>query len=135
LDGIEQAAASYEQLSRNDVRTDRFGKPMTGNPPTFHMPLTVQGGRSMTVDELSTAVRTETARNIVNNVIGGDRKGMTAAQQAITDALLKTSTLPPGTPAAAAQRFAALPPAARHAWLTRHLAALRAGQVTLAELP
>lgn len=90
----------------------------------------------MTVDELSTALRTETAHNIVNNVIGGDRRGMTAAQQAITDALLKTSTLPPGTPAAAAaQRFVALPPAARHAWLTQHVAALRAGQVTLAELP
>ncbi len=36
---------------------------------------------------------------------------------------------------AAAQRFAAQPAAVRHAWLTRHLAALRAGQLTLAELP
>jgi hypothetical protein len=42
----------------------------------------------------------------------------------------------PGTPAyAAAQRFAALPAAARHAWLVRHLTALRAGQITLAQLP
>ena len=41
-----------------------------------------------------------------------------------------------GTPAAAAaERFAALPASVRHAWLVRHLAALRAGQVTLAELP
>jgi hypothetical protein len=41
-----------------------------------------------------------------------------------------------GTPAAAAAgRFAALPASVRHAWLVRHLAALRAGQVTLAELP
>jgi hypothetical protein len=41
-----------------------------------------------------------------------------------------------GTPAAAAaERFAALPASVRHAWLERHLAALRAGQVTLAELP
>ena len=37
--------------------------------------------------------------------------------------------------AAAAERFAALPASVRHAWLVRHLAALRAGQVTLAELP
>ena len=36
---------------------------------------------------------------------------------------------------AAAQRFAALPAAARHAWLVQHLAALRAGQITLAQLP
>jgi hypothetical protein len=42
----------------------------------------------------------------------------------------------PGSPAyAAAQRFAALPAAARHAWLVRHLAALRAGRITLAQLP
>jgi hypothetical protein len=42
----------------------------------------------------------------------------------------------PGTPAAAAaERFAALTPAARHAWLVQHLAALRAGSVSLAQLP
>jgi len=42
----------------------------------------------------------------------------------------------PGTPAAAAaERFAALPASVRHAWLVRHLAALRAGQITLAQLP
>jgi hypothetical protein len=42
----------------------------------------------------------------------------------------------PGSPAAqAAKRFAALSPAARHAWLAAHLAALRAGRVTLAQLP
>ncbi|HEX5288148.1 MAG TPA: hypothetical protein VFX25_04715, partial [Streptosporangiaceae bacterium] len=47
------------------------------------------------------------------------------------------SQLPqPGSPAAqAAQRFAALTPAARHAWLAGHLAALRAGRVPLAQLP
>ena len=36
---------------------------------------------------------------------------------------------------AAAQRFAALPAATRHAWLAAHLAALRAGHLTLAQLP
>jgi hypothetical protein len=42
----------------------------------------------------------------------------------------------PGSPAAhAAKRFAALTPAARHAWLAAHLAALRAGRVSLAQLP
>jgi hypothetical protein len=41
-----------------------------------------------------------------------------------------------GTPAyAAAVRFAALPAPARHAWLARHLLALRAGQITLGQLP
>ncbi|HEY0717131.1 MAG TPA: hypothetical protein VGD68_05905 [Streptosporangiaceae bacterium] len=35
----------------------------------------------------------------------------------------------------AARRLAALPSAARHAWLAAHLAALRSGQLTLAQLP
>ena len=37
--------------------------------------------------------------------------------------------------AAAARRFAALPAGVRHAWLAIHLAALRAGRVTLSEIP
>ncbi|HUA31458.1 MAG TPA: hypothetical protein VMC03_21430 [Streptosporangiaceae bacterium] len=49
------------------------------------------------------------------------------------------STNGPGPPHgpvyAAARRFAALPAAARHAWLAAHLAALRAGRTTLAQLP
>jgi hypothetical protein len=44
--------------------------------------------------------------------------------------------LAPGSPAfAAAQRFAALPAAVRRAWLTQHLAALRAGRISLEQLP
>jgi len=73
------------------------------------------------------------------------------AQQAIKAALAKAAGVPtgnaappgsgvpaltPGSPAdAAAQRFAALPAAARHAWLVAHLTALRAGRITLRELP
>jgi len=42
----------------------------------------------------------------------------------------------PGTAAyAAAERFAALPAAARQAWLVGHLTALRGGRITLAQLP
>lgn len=42
----------------------------------------------------------------------------------------------PGSPAAlAGQRFAALPAAAKHAWLVHHLAALQAGRISLAQLP
>ena len=42
----------------------------------------------------------------------------------------------PGSPAfAAAGRFAALPTAARRAWLMRHLADLRAGRISLGQLP
>jgi hypothetical protein len=36
---------------------------------------------------------------------------------------------------AAAQRFATLSAGARHAWLASHLAALRAGTITVAQIP
>jgi hypothetical protein len=43
---------------------------------------------------------------------------------------------PPGSPAfSAAKRFAALPASVRRAWLTQHLAALRAGHIRLGQLP
>jgi hypothetical protein len=77
-----------------------------------------------------------------------------AAQQAVEDALLAGVGSPPlGASAGhtasngklseatladievAAQRFGALSASARHAWLATHLAALRAGTVTLAQLP
>jgi hypothetical protein len=73
----------------------------------------------------------------------------TPAQQAVLDGLLKAIGSPPyptggpgsgsGGPsapiAAAAARFAALPAATRHAWLVANLAALKAGHLTLAQIP
>jgi hypothetical protein len=41
----------------------------------------------------------------------------------------------PHQEAMAAQRFASLPAAARHAWLMTHLTALRAGRITPSEIP
>ena len=81
-----------------------------------------------------------------------------SAQVAVVDGLVRALGLaqaPPGAPIkasnrvsagggalsaakqelAAAQRFAALPAAARHAWLMTHLAALRAGRISLSEIP
>jgi hypothetical protein len=75
------------------------------------------------------------------------------AQQAVEDALMTAAGSQPqghisqlsanGKPAsgtlaavsAAARRFAALPASARHTWLATHLTALRAGTITLAQLP
>jgi hypothetical protein len=74
----------------------------------------------------------------------------TPAQQAVMDGLLKAFGTPPypipqpngNGPApvpsqvlAAAAKFAALPAATRHAWLAANLTALKAGTVTLAQLP
>jgi hypothetical protein len=65
-----------------------------------------------------------------------------AAQQAVEDALLtavRSQPLSPGVTSAgvsaAARRFAALSASARHTWLAAHLAALRAGTITLAQIP
>ena len=73
-------------------------------------------------------------------------QGGTPAQQVVQTVLLKAIGSPwdppgpgggPPSPAmtAAVTRFAALPAGARHAWLATHLAALRAGHITLAQLP
>jgi hypothetical protein len=73
----------------------------------------------------------------------------TPAQQAVQDGLLRAIGSPPypscnpyvpqcaGQPqvTAAAARFAALPAATRHAWLTANLAALKAGRIALARIP
>jgi hypothetical protein len=88
-------------------------------------------------------------------VIPGAGPG-TPAQQAVQAVLLQGAGLPladqpasvpyaglpssavpgQGTPAyAAARRIAALPSVTWHAWLAAHVAALRAGQLTLAQLP
>ena len=113
-------------------------------------------GPTMTTSELAAALRSSAAPAIVAGVTG-DGPGASAAQQAVTAALMMAAGQPaqgpppgippgiqpgtpiwpaPGSPAyAAARRFAALPASARHTWLVRHLAALRAGQVTLAQLP
>ena len=85
---------------------------------------------------------------------GLQQKNDTTAQQAVEDGLLRvlgSQPNPVGGPAngpaaqqfqqqqnevtKAAAKFAALPPATRHAWLVANLAALKAGQITVAELP
>lgn len=58
--------------------------------------------------------------------------GLMAATENFTGAVLGPAT---GPVYAAARRLAARPAAARHAWLAAHLAALRAGRLTLQELP
>jgi hypothetical protein len=65
----------------------------------------------------------------------------TPAQQAVLNGLLQAIgsqayPVPQSAPvAAAAARFAVLPAAARHAWLVANLAALKAGRLTLAQIP
>jgi hypothetical protein len=137
------------------------GSPPVLSLPLSGLPLP-GAGHTTTADFIG-QLRGQVAPTILDTLLGGDQhdtknqqgnrsaqqpsQGMLAqeAQQAIKAALAQVAGVPPdsgvpplepGRPAyAAAKRFAALPAAARHAWLVDHLTALRAGQITLGELP
>jgi len=137
---------------------------ISGHPPVLGMPLGalgLPGAFGWTRGEVAGQLRLL----FVHAFVGAGSGVGTQAQRAVQAALLRGAGLPiaaqpsllsfdglpswarvTGGPApgphpatgpvyAAAGRLAALPPAARRAWLTAHLAALRAGQLTLAQLP
>jgi len=152
---ISQAAANYHQDTGNSVSVSMAGPPHSSTPPVFRTLLPFQlSGPTMTTSELTAAVRSTAGPDLVADVIG-DGPGATPAQQAVAAALRMSAGLPeavlrsaptrqrpngaivplPVPVQAAARRFAALPAPARHAWLERHLAALRAGRITLAQVP
>lgn len=133
---IEQTAAIYGQEEGNGISIGTAGPRLSGTPPVFHLLLPSQlPGPSMTASQQTEVLRADTGRNIVANVIGADRDSG-PAQRAIIDAILGTFTTETDDHiAAASRRFAALPATARHSWLMENLVALRAGQLTLQQLP
>jgi hypothetical protein len=150
---ISQAAATYQQGIGNSVDISLAGPLISGTPPVFRLLLPSElPGPAMPTSGLAGAVRSTAGPGIVAGVIG-DGPGATPAQQAVAAALRMSVGLPQSVQPAptrqrpnatvplaapvqsAARRFAALPASARHSWLVRHLTALRAGQITLAQLP
>jgi hypothetical protein len=150
---VSQAAATYQQGTGNSVGASLDGPPISGTPPVFRLLLPDQlPGPTMTTKELAATVRSSAGPAIVASVIG-DGPGASQAQHAVAAALRMSAGLPLSSPSApgtqrptaivplpvpvrsAAQRFAALPASARHTWLAKNLAALRAGRITLAQLP
>jgi hypothetical protein len=130
---------------------------VTGNPPSYEFSMNGAITQTPNAAQFQDGFR----QDIVHAVIVGGPVGQltasgdlrwnagTPAEQAVMDGLLKAIGSPP-VPAcspyvpqcaqqplvtAAAARFAALPAATRHAWLIVHLAALKAGHVTLAQVP
>ena len=129
----------------------------------YHLLLPVQMlGPTLTTAQMASQVKWTDGPNIVANFVGagpGASQAQNAVAAALTMILGRVSADPnlqaslnegapggPGrrdlgalirdTPAQpAAVRFAALPAQARRAWLVSHLAALRAGQITLSQLP
>jgi len=131
-----------------------------GSPPVLRLPLnaiTLPGSFGMDTSGFTGQIRLQ----FVHAFVGAGAGPGKPAQQAVQAAMLQDAGTPlaaqpnvlalspwplpsasqqsagsyPPQLSAAAQRFAALPPVARHAWLAAHLGALRAGYVTLAQLP
>jgi hypothetical protein len=158
--GLPGAPARISQVSGTYSSGEgEQGQPMTitGRPGLLRMPLDSYNlpGAFGT----SSAAFTEPLRLLfVHSFVGAGAGTGTPAQQAVQAALLQDAGLPlraqpvvlsesplplsapgpghgGGPVYAAARGFAALPAATRHAWLAAHLAALRSGQLTLAQLP
>jgi hypothetical protein len=129
-----------------------------GTSRVYHLLLPDQlPGPAMTAGQMASQIRWGDGSGFVASFIG-DGAGASQAQDAVAAAMmmaigqpragashdaagqpgLDLNQLPglrSGAAHAAAERFAALPASVRHAWLAGHLAALRAGQITLAQLP
>ena len=134
---------------------------ISGRPPVLRVPLdalsTLPGYTGFTGAPETTVQFAGVLRAVsVHAFVGAGNGAGTPAQQAVQAALLQGAGVPfaaqaklpdagngPGTALgpttgpvyAAARRLAALPPAARHAWVAAHLGALRSGHLTLAQLP
>jgi hypothetical protein len=158
---ISQAAATYRQGTGNAVSIGLAGPAISGRPPVFRLLLPGQlGGPVVTSSQLAAQIRSNAGPEIVSSIVGAGRS-LSPAQQAVMAVLVRApgqpgwhppsppaasrqrgaraqpaSAVVPGSPAyAAAERFAALTPSARRTWLVRHLTALRAGQISPAQLP
>jgi hypothetical protein len=157
---IVQMGVTYQQDAGNGVTVRTGGHRAAGAQPELPLVLPDQltGEATMTPGQIASQVVAAYGPLIVARVIG-DEPAASPAQNAVAAAMLRAAgysgltteqpfagqggldaswspSVTPGTPEyAAAERFAALPESARRGWLRRHLAALRAGQVTLAQLP
>ena len=123
---------------------------ITGIPPVLRLPL---GDLGLPMRSARDVIFEQQVQLVFVHAFVGAGVGVgSPAQQAVQAALLTRAGVPLpalGRPLprsdseqrlarpvrAAAERFAALPAAARHAWLAVHLAALRSGRLKLAQLP
>jgi hypothetical protein len=137
------APVRAEQVAIKDlVANPRLGGvgAIGGSPPVFYLPMPDPSGRV-----LSDNIRTDLVTTYITG--SGDYVSLvgTPAQQAVEMGLLMAAGVqepplgtrqpPPKAISTAASRFAALPLADRHAWLTAHVSALRAGHLPVGQVP
>ena len=155
---ILQEAATYQVSPGDGVEVGRAGPGNNGSSAVYHLILPIQQlGPPLTTPQMASQVRGD-GWDLATNFTD-DGPGASPAQDAVAAAILidsklrmastvfisggrsgtdpsRSASMTPGTPQyAAARRFASLPEQTRRDWLTSHLAALRAGQITLAQLP
>jgi hypothetical protein len=141
--GLPGAPARVQQTAINGM-TASDGAAISGDPAVFALPMPPVPGQYSFGATTSTFI-TQVRLLFVTGFVGGSRgfveqADSPPAQLAVEAALLQEAgaqaPIPPDPAAgAAAHRFAALSAPARHAWLAAHLPALRAGQISLAQLP
>ncbi len=129
---------------------------VTGNPPLYEFSMNNAIAQVPDAAQFRDGFRQDIVHAVIVGSIGQltasgalDWNTGTPAQQAVENGLLKAIGSPPYPAcgpwvqqctqqpqvAAVAARFAALPAATRHAWLATNLAALKAGQITLVQVP
>ncbi|MCO5970146.1 hypothetical protein [Actinoallomurus soli] len=148
---VEETAPVFRQRG-DDVVVGGGGPRTVGGRPEIGLvvPDTLPGEYGMTTAEFTRAVASSAGLDLISTVVGRTPHPG-PAQRAVTMALLTVAGIDGGRMAArpaenglpspgspefdAARRFAALPFSTRHAWLVAHAAALRAGRLTLRDLP
>lgn len=127
---------------------------VTGAPPVYEFSMDNALTQAPDPAQFRDGFRQDVVYAVIVGPVTAQLSTGTAAQQAVMDGLLKaigsapypfcaayqgamaakcTQEQKPITPAAG--RFAGLPAATRHAWLVANLAALKAGRITLAQVP
>jgi hypothetical protein len=159
---ITQVAQAFQQGPGNAVNFILRVRPAAG-ATVFFLPDPLPGDLGQTSAAFDAQLEATTGLGLAASIAGAPSRSAGApaiagpAQQAVIAALTHIRSLrvaaaqngnpdplgpfarllpAPGSPAAAAAaRFAAAPAATQHAWLAAHLPALRAGRVSLAQLP
>ena len=120
---------------------------LAGSPPVLYYSMPVLGSAfGQTARDLTQGLQGLFVAAFIAGPRGFVGQGGTPAQQVVQTVLQKAMGSqwdPPGpgdgpegrAMTAATVRFAGLPAGVRHAWLATHLVALRAGHITLAQLP
>ena len=157
--GLPGAPARLSQVAEADQQEPGNGIAVLDGEPSasaFILPAQVPGQPGATSAQFASQLAQSVGLKLAGDVILGSNRGAAASapcqaelavvagsvrfqpsvQSRDLDPLYGRLLPEPGSPASlAARRFATLSPAARHAWLAGHLAALQAGRVSLAQLP